>query len=67
MNLKVKPYLFDSKKNWQEDYECGENCYESICSVCGCSFLGHKHRFICKECITSQEQPNERRTTSQYS
>lgn len=55
--MSIKPFVFDSKKNWGEDYEHGENMYESICSVCGCNFLGHKRRFICKQC--TYPQPTE--------
>ena len=41
---------FDSIKNWNDDYEGIVGGYVSKCVRCEESFLGHKRRFVCKEC-----------------
>lgn len=50
LNNNVIP-SFDSPRNWKEDYEHENGNYTCICIECKESFIGHKRRVICKECM----------------
>ena len=48
--LSIMPNI-DSPKNWTEDYKHENGNYLNNCTKCKENFLGHKRRFICKECF----------------
>jgi len=39
-----------ASKNWPEDYNQENGCYQIQCHDCGELFVGNKHRIWCKEC-----------------
>lgn len=41
----------NKQKDWVEDFEMENGNYQSKCSCCHDFFIGHKRRFICKECF----------------
>lgn len=48
----VRPaWMRGSEENdWTEDSDHENGNYFGKCSTCGCDFIGHKRRFICKKC-----------------
>ena len=43
-------HLGDPDKNWQIDYDRENGNYQHHCLKCKSSFMGHKHRLICRKC-----------------
>lgn len=39
-----------SPRNWTEDFEHENGCYENQCIKCDQFFFGYKRRVVCKEC-----------------
>lgn len=39
-----------SERDFQEDFEHENGCYQNKCVKCNQLFLGHKYRRICKTC-----------------
>ena len=37
-------------RDWPEDYDHENGCYECGCAYCGRTFLGYKRRVVCKVC-----------------
>lgn len=44
-----------SNRDWKEDFPHENGNYLRTCSRCNETFMGHKRRFICKECIKKPE------------
>lgn len=38
------------ERNWTEDFSHENGEYQNLCIQCGCIFIGHKRRHICKVC-----------------
>ena len=54
-SIKTSPMpIFDSIKNWNDDYEGIVGGYINKCAICEENFLGNKRRFVCKECYYSE-------------
>ena len=43
----------NNPKDWVEDFEFENGCYQNKCCDCKAMFMGNKHRFICKECANA--------------
>lgn len=37
-------------RDWPEDYDDDNGCYQNTCCQCGKIFTGHKRRVVCKKC-----------------
>jgi hypothetical protein len=46
-------------KDWVEDFHHENGKYANICIKCECQFMGHKRRFICKECVEPKEEESQ--------
>ena len=44
-------WLENKRKNYEEDFKHENGNYENVCFKCKESFIGHKRRVICKECL----------------
>ena len=42
-----------SENDWLEDSAHENGNYFRKCLSCGCDFIGHKRKFVCKKCYTS--------------
>lgn len=42
-------------KDWTEDFVYENGYYENKCRSCGETFMGNKHRMICKECTDTPQ------------
>ena len=38
--------------SWPEDFEHENGMYNCVCFTCAETFMGHKHRTVCKKCTT---------------
>ena len=48
-------------RDWSEDFHQENGNYTSLCALCGESFTGNKHRYVCKRCFTvkrRKKRPN---------
>ena len=45
------PHWIKEGKCWEEDNQQ----YFNICKECDDEFIGHKHRRVCKECVTKNK------------
>lgn len=40
----------NSPKDWPEDAVQENGAYACVCCECGCQFVGHKRRVMCRSC-----------------
>jgi hypothetical protein len=53
MNLPPLKLTLDPQRDWPEDFELENGCYENICRNCSGHFLGYKRRMVCRLCASS--------------
>ena len=46
-----------SSRDFPEDFEHENGCYQNECRMCHKTFLGYKYRRICKECVIANSNP----------
>jgi hypothetical protein len=51
--------------DWEEDFKHENGQYEGRCSNCGCRFIGHKRRCVCKACYDRAAPTAGAATTSE--
>ena len=56
----VLPYVIgglSSSRDFPEDFNDENGCYQNECRMCKKTFLGYKYRRICKECVIANSNP----------
>lgn len=49
--------LEESLRSWPEDFAHENGRYRNICYRCRESFIGHKRRVVCRECVDGSKDP----------
>lgn len=49
-------------RNWQEDFDLRNGKYFCRCRDCERTFIGHKSRFVCKECFSEKPKTKPEKT-----
>ena len=52
----LKQLLQAEERDFPEDFKYENGNYEHKCTSCGQKFIGHKRRFICKECNSKKPE-----------
>lgn len=48
----VTKHMFPSR-DWLADFPHENGQYNHLCIECGCTFIGHKNRLVCRQCATA--------------
>jgi hypothetical protein len=40
-----------TEKDFPEEFQTENGCYENTCVECKNTFMGNKHRILCKQCL----------------